>query len=266
MRDEIVVTVVEKLRQTLRKREDSANCLVRWSIGALRPMVHSARTVKTFLSDRDYRAVALLKAFHGRRLHQTTVVTSMDRYPGIFGACQEYFGVRDDLEILSYGCATGEEVITLREYFPSARIVGTEINPRCLAICRARQVDDRIAFIDSDADMIRREGPFDAIFCMAVLQRTPHAVEAQGVKSLAQTYPFEKFDAQVSAFDGWLRPGGLLIMHNTQYVFSDASVASRYAPLAQQPEPVRSGPRFDRNSTLIEGHVATPSVFVRQRT
>ncbi len=266
MEDDIVVSFVEKLRQTLRQREESANPLVRLSIGALRSVVHSARTVKVFLSDRDYRAVALLKALRGRKLHQTTVVTSMNRYPGIFGACQAYFEEREDLEILSYGCATGEEVITLREYFPSARIVGAEINPRCLAICRALQVDDRICFIDSDDELIRKEGPFDAIFCMAVLQRTPHAVEAQGVRSLAQTYPFQKFDAQLSAFDRLLRHGGLLVMHHTQYVFSDATVASRYAPLAEQPEPVWSGPRFDRNSALIEGQVATPSIFVRQRT
>lgn len=250
----------------MRKHEHSANPLVRSSIGGLRSAVRSARTVKTFLSDRDYRTVALLKAFRGRRLHQTTVVTWMDRYPAIFGACQIHFAGRDDLEILSYGCSTGEEVVTLRHYFPSARIVGAEINPRSLAACRARELDDRISFIDSDADLIRRAGPFDAIFCMAVLQRTPHAIEAQGVKDLARTYPFEKFDAQVSAFDRLLRHGGLLVMHNTQYLFSDASVASRYAPLANQPEPVCSGPRFDRNSALIEGQVATPSIFVRRGT
>lgn len=257
---------VEKLRQTLRQHEDSSNSLVRSSIRALRSVVRSARTAKTFLSDRDYRAVALLKAFRGRKLHQTTVVTSMDRYPGIFRACQTYFQGRQDLKILSYGCATGEEVITLRRYFPSAWIVGVEINPRSLAVCRARKVDDRISFIYSDDDLIEREGPFDAIFCMAVLQRTPHAVEAEGVESLAQTYPFEKFDTQVSAFDRLLGHGGLLVMHNTQYLISHTSVAWRYAPLAEQPEPECSGPRFDRNSALIKGRVATPSIFVRQRT
>ena len=208
--------------------------------------------------------MVLLKAFRGQELHQTTVVTWEDRYPDIFTRCREYFKKRDDLTILSYGCSTGEEVVTLRKYFPSARIVGAEINPRSLAICRARRVDDNISFIDSSDELIRRAGPFDVVFCMAVLQRLPHFVKAEGMKSLAELYPFEKFNTQVSAFDRVLRTGGLLVIHHTQYVFADASVASRYTPLADQPELGQDGPWFDRNSALIEGLVVTPSIWVKR--
>lgn len=47
----------------------------------------------------------------------------MDRYP----ACKNYFNGKQDLKILSYGCSTGEEVLTLRRYFPTAQIIGTDI-------------------------------------------------------------------------------------------------------------------------------------------
>jgi len=258
------VAFVERLRQTLRRHEDSTIPPVRWSIGALRSVVHSGRTAKTFLFDREYRTLVLLKAFRGRELHQTTVLTWEDRYPEIFGLCQAHLKKRRDLTILSFGCSTGEEVITLREYFPSARIVGAEINPRSLAICRARTVDDRIVFLESNAQSIEREGPYDVVFCLAVLQRTPHAVKDQGVKSLAQTYPFAMFDAQVSEFDRVLKDGGLLVLHHTQYMFTDASVAAGYAALDEQPKPELEWPRFDRNSQLIEGEVATPSIYVKR--
>ncbi len=108
----------------------------------------------------------------------------MDRYPRIFAACRDYFGGAPDLRILSYGCATGEEVLTLRRYFPAATIVGAEINEYCLAVARRHAVDDRIAFIESDSAAIRSRAPFDAIFCMAVLQRTPTLVAGRGIQDL----------------------------------------------------------------------------------
>ena len=41
---------------------------------------------------------------------------------------------------------------------------------------------------------INKNGKFDLIFCMAVLQRTPDKITRQGVKSLKKIYPFEKFE------------------------------------------------------------------------
>src|SRR5579872_7156733 len=70
--------------------------------------------------DPVYRSTLLLKLFNGRRLHQATVMTSMNRYPRAFSASRRYFGDRRDVRILSFGCATGEEVLTLRQYFPEA--------------------------------------------------------------------------------------------------------------------------------------------------
>ncbi|MEI4884199.1 class I SAM-dependent methyltransferase, partial [Klebsiella pneumoniae] len=84
-----------------------------------------------------------------------------------------YFSGQPEVRILSFGCSTGEEVLTLRRYFPHASIVGAELNRRSLTICERLNVDDRIQFTFSRHDLIARHGPFDAVFCMAVLQRGP---------------------------------------------------------------------------------------------
>ena len=215
------------------------------------------------MTNEDYRSARLLKLRYGDAVHQTTALTWMDRYPVLFRACRESLGDRASLRLLSYGCSTGEEVLTLRRYFPEAQIVGADINPRALARARQHQVDERIAFVRSKLRTIRSHGPYDAIFCMAVLQRTPHAVEAQNLSSLERLYPFARFDAQLSELDSLLKPGGLLIVHHTQYVFEHASIAGRYRPLAGVPKVPDEGPRFDRRSQLIDGPVETNTIFVK---
>jgi len=219
------------------------------------------RAARAFLTDGTSRSVTLLRWFRRRALHQTTVLTWMDRYPQVFSACRDYFGARPDLRILSFGCSTGEEVITLRSYFPSAWITGAEINPRSLAVCRKRAVDDRIAFVYSAADEIRKHGPFDAIFCMAVLQRTPHTVEGEGVTSLKDIYPFEKFDRQVSELDALLKVDGLLVVRHTQYRVRDATAGARYTPLDVPDLAMDRGPLFDRKSNLMPGAAHEGAVY-----
>ena len=172
----------------------------------------------------------------------------MDRYPRIFAACRDYFAGASDLRVLSYGCATGEEVLTLRRYFPGAIIVGAEINAHCLAVARKLAVDDRIAFIESDSAAIRSRAPFDVIFCMAVLQRTPMQVTARGIQDLKGIYPFEKFDAKVTELDSWLKQGGLLVIHYSQYAVSRATVGPNYEPLLTARHIVDDSPKFDRES------------------
>lgn len=259
------MTLLVKLRKTLRAQKQSRNFLVHGTVGLLYIVFRFALTVKASATSDILREAVLLRIFHNRRIHQTTTLTKMDRYPIIFGACRSYFGESGNLQILSYGCSTGEEVLTLRSYFPSARIVGSEINPKCLKLCRERKVDDRIVFLDADPSRLLGESPFDAIFCMAVLQRTPHTVMADGIRNLSRIYPFEKFNAQVTELDRLLKREGLFVIHHTQYLFTDASVAGKYSAWEGAPKPTSDGPRFDLRSNLIAGTVLTPSVYLKIR-
>ena len=171
-----------------------------------------------FLTDSSYRAVLFMQLFNSKNVHQTTPLTGMNRYPEIFSACQNYLKNKKNLKILSFGCSTGEEVLTLRQYFPDAEIVGVEINKRSLKICQKHAVDKRVRFLYSTEKNIRRYGPYDAIFCMAVLQRRPHDIAAKGIENLSKIYPFEKFEQQINQLDDHLNNEGLLILHMSPYL------------------------------------------------
>ena len=221
---------------------------------------HPLRALGRLISDADYRALATLRVLASRRLHQTTVFTAWDRYPEIFRLSQTFLAERERPRILSFGCATGEEVLTLRSYFPSAEIVGAEINAANLAVCRSLTTDAGIRFIKSGDRDVGRHAPFDAIFCMAVLQRTPHLVRERGIADISPIYPFEKFDRQVRVFDRTLKLGGLLAIEHSQYRLEESSVAGLYRPLrcASGADIVM---RFDRSGRLLDRAVSSGSVF-----
>lgn len=244
------------LREALRRCRNSKNPLLRHTTGFI-AAVYRAVTAP------EYRAILKLRLLQPGEIHQTTVLTGMDRYPAVFAICRDYFASTPDLRILSYGCATGEEVLTLRRYFPTALIVGAEINRHSLSVARSRPVDDRIVFIESEAALIRPYAPFDAIFCMAVLQRTPMHVAEAGIRDLKRLYPFEKFEAKVMELDAWLKKDGLLIAHNSQYSLADAAIGSKYTPLDSARHILNPGPRFDRQSLRCD--VPAHSIFVKLR-
>lgn len=218
-----------------------------------------------FCSDGAYRSTALLQLFRPGDLHQTTCLTRLDRYPRIFSVCREYLRGRPDLRILSYGCATGQEVLTLRRYFPEAFIAGVEINRHSLAVAKRRKADDRMVFLEPDGERIRAMGPFDAVFCMAVLQRQSTHVEREGTMSLKKIYPYEKFDDKVTELDSWLKTNGLMIVHYSQYLFTESSVALRYRQLPAARHIADTTIRFDRNSQRLGESPPGSSVFIKIR-
>lgn len=258
------MSLLPRIKRALQTRRNAANPLIRFGVSSIYAARDLAAATKQFFADPKYRSLVLLKVLNPG-VHQTTVVTWMNRYPAIFTSCRAYFGSQSDVRILSYGCSTGEEVLTLREYFPSAFITGAEINPRSLAICRKLQVDGRIAFVHSDRKTIRDHGSYDAIFCMAVLQRTPHLIEQMGVESLKKIYPFEKFDRQISELDAVLNVNGLLVIHHAHYLLADAEVAARYQPLEGVDQEVSRGPKFGKDSARLPEVVTTGSIFIKRR-
>jgi hypothetical protein len=248
--------ILSRLKQVLRTGRYSGNGLARRLVAAIDLAILLARAV----TSRERLAVLRLRWLKPGQVHQTTPLTWMDRYPETFAACRDLVGADSAVRILSFGCSPGEEVLTLRRYFPNAFIVGADITPRNLAPCRKLKVDDRITFVPSDRATLGTYAPFDLILCMAVLQRTPQLVRDQGLQSLKELYPFEKFDRQVTELDSLLRSGGLLVIDNAQYLFTDASVAGKYEAVAGI-RSVNEEPRFDRNSVRLERAGNVDTVF-----
>jgi cyclopropane fatty-acyl-phospholipid synthase-like methyltransferase len=199
------------------------------------------------------RAMLWTRLAHRRDLHQTTAQTSINRYPQLFDlALRLAPGAR---RILSFGCSTGEELIALRQRFPSAAIIGAEINPRSRRMAARAVAEDPGSHVVAH-DAIR--GSFDAIFALAVLQRLPVTVEETGMADLSHHYPFARFDAAVTALAQRLETGGLLCVFHCHYRVEDSAAATMLDAIPESPP--LEGRLFGPDGRLL-GHVDGRSIF-----
>ena len=260
-------TILHHTKEWIQKRRYSNSFFVRLAS----EIIYHAGTlvcgVKGILTNKQRREIFFIKLFKSGRVHQTTPVTSLNRFPVIFTACKNYFDGKKDIKILSFGCSTGEEVITLRHYFPNATIVGAEINQYSLEICQKRKLDDKMIFIDSTDRNIRNNGPYDAIFCMAVFQRTPQLITQKGIKSLKRIYPFEKFDKQIRFLDECVKQNGLMVVHFSQYDFMDTSVFAKYDIWGDYNQNLYGDHSaiFDKDSQLVVNKQNRYSIFIKKQ-
>ncbi|MBY0283126.1 MAG: class I SAM-dependent methyltransferase [Sphingomonas sp.] len=213
------------------------------------------------LYDRRARSELITRWTRKNAVHQSNTVTWLDRYPQLFAAAQTELSENTAPAILSFGCSSGEEVVSLRRYFPSARLVGAEINAVQLAACMHLAADPQMTFIRSTPAAIAELGPYDAIFCMAVLQRLPHEVERRGIRNIAKRYPFARFSDEVKFLADQLRPGGLLVTDHCQYRVEDVDAPLR--PVVNATLSLAKGPRFDPSGEMIAPQPVVARMFRR---
>lgn len=252
------------LGKVVRRLKASGHPLVSRGAGAFQRAYAAALDGFDIARDPMRRSFLPLRLLNPERLHQAGGDTAMDRFPAIFAACRRYLGDGPDLNLLSFGCSTGEEVLTLRRYFPSATLTGAEINRRSLAICRSLPSDDRIHFVSSELEHLRARGPYHAIFALAVLQRHAVRVARDRPVSLKGVYPFERFDAQITDFSSLLRPSGLLVIHAKMYPLSEASAAADFVPLEPGCDQGPDGPKYDRHSIRFAHPPPGGSIFIKK--
>jgi hypothetical protein len=207
----------------------------------LRRKGRAARVRRAFWA-RLYEEVMLLRGaegwarlstriFHAREIHQTAPFTWLDRYPELFDLTAKL--APGATRILSFGCSTGEELVSLRGRFPKAEIVGAEINARSRAIARDRVAGDARTTVVAAQDI---HGSFDLVFALSVLQRDPRGIASLvDAKHLAARYPFARFDEGVRVVAARVRPGGLLCVTNSLYRVEDSSAAGELEPIDESP-------------------------------
>ena len=181
--------------------------------------------------------------------------TRPDRYPWLFQFAATCIGSRPDLRILSFGCSRGEEVFSLRKYFPSAALAGIDINPRNIARCRARARAEHPTNMTFQVAATTEGEPtssYDAIFCLAVLVNGD--LTTSGAERCDPRLHFERFERMVGDFARCLKPGGLLVLHTTNFRFCDTAVAQEFAVVFEaDPQHLAPDVLFDRNNRLMSG-------------
>jgi len=187
--------------------------------------------------------------------YQTYSYTRPDRYPWLFEFAAARLGSRRPLSILSFGCSRGDEVFSLRGYFPSAALKGIDINPRNIARCLARVRAARspnMTFAVAASTAGEPTSSYDAIFCLAVL--VSGDLTTSGAQRCDPVLSFERFDELVADFARCLKPGGLLVLHTTNFRFCDTAAAVEFEVVLEA-DPAHLAPDvlFDRNNRLMPG-------------
>lgn len=187
--------------------------------------------------------------------------TLRDRYPDIFNFVQSQLGAANKVKILSYGRSTGDEVFSLRQYFPNATIKGIDINLANIAVCRRRlkqSPDADIAFAAARSTDAEPSGSHDAIFCMAVLRHG--SLGLPGVTRCDHLLRFEDFARAVADFKRCLKPGGLLIVRYSNFRLSDAPAGRAFETILQLPTGART-PLFGPDDRLLPDCEYPDTVF-----
>jgi SAM-dependent methyltransferase len=186
---------------------------------------------------------------------QPYTYTLPDRYPWLFGFAATRIGSRANPRILSFGCSRGEEVFSLRRYFPSAVLKGIDISARNIARCRARARAVAAADVTFEAaatTAAEATGSYDAIFCLAVLCNGD--LTTSKAQRCDPVLHFESFDRMVGDFARCLKPGGLLVLHTTNFRFCDTAIAADFDVVYEaDPKYLALDVLFDRNNQLMSG-------------
>jgi hypothetical protein len=190
------------------------------------------RLVRVLLRNKYWRSQLFLRLARPDNLFQPYFDTCPDRYPEIFQFVREQLGDGPDLRLLSFGCATGEEVFSLRRYFRAAEVRGLDINRLHIAVCgwRRRAVGDRrMSFAVAGSLQHEATGSYDAVFCMAVLRHGD--LSWSGTQRCDHRITFDAFERTVGDLARCVKDGGLLIIQHSNFRFCDAAPAAHFQSL-----------------------------------
>lgn len=248
------MTVKEKIKELKHSRFIVNRLLFR--------LIQQVWKLSYIFTDGSYRYGILTRIRYGSRYHQQVTFTTQNRYPLVFQACADYLATVANPRILSFGCSTGEELISIGAYIPGAQIMGIDINHWCLRQCQKRNKNPRFSFHHRFSKEFEISSGFDAIFCMAVFQRTENRTNSDN--SLAQGFLFEQFEAEVAYLDKKLKNGGLFIIDQADFSFTDTVCAKNYDPIPFEKNLLeRHRPLFDRNNQKVGETQSFNRVFAK---
>jgi len=226
--------------------------------------VRAARKLWRLAVDRPYRHLMWLYLWRPKAAFQPFNDTRANRYPRIFSFVQSELGADSEVKILSYGCSTGEEAFSLRDYFPRAAISGIDINGGNIAVCRRRLKEMRdvaMSFETASSTEAEPAAAYDAIFAMAVLRHG--SLGEPGVTRCDHLIRFEEFAQTVADFKRCLKPGGLLVIRHSNFRLCDAPTGAAFETIlrVKVPDTAKKTPLFGPDNRLMSGAEYPDTVF-----
>lgn len=220
-----------------------------------------------YLVSPSYRSVCRLEGDRPDNLFQPYPTTQINRYPRIFSYVSERLSNTATPRLLSFGCSTGEEVFTLRQYFPFSEVVGIDINPYNISVCRKRlkrSGDTRILFKLAGSTEAEKESVYDAIFCMAVLRHGK--LGASDAKHCDHLIRFSDFERTLTDLCRCLKPGGYLIIRHSNFRFSDTEIASGFEAVLcfENEQPQAATPLYDPENRRLDNSIYGEVVFQKK--
>jgi hypothetical protein len=204
-----------------------------------------------------------LKKANKLGFHQISDTTEANRYPEIFSYVSTITAeptanlAFSKKSILSFGCSSGEECHTLRNYFSDAHITGYDIFEKNVIQAIKCNTDKNMDFYSKWEAL--QGTHFDIVFAMTVLCRSPHTYNK---KDCSGIYTFAQFEKQIALLDTLLNENGLLVIYNANFLFTDTETAASYKPL-KIPDYTDSGvvPKFSKSNKLLADQSYAFTVF-----
>ena len=226
---------------------------------ALRALGH----VRRFVLNPRIRSENLTRLLHRQAHIQGATFSQPNRYPELFAFCSSALASNPHPTILSFGCATGEEAFSLAKVLPSATIIGVDINRWCLAQARKKNRNPRIQFLHALDPKFAALAPCDAIFAMAVFQRSENRTHTAPVAH--PSFPFAKFEQEIARLDAKLKPGGLFFIDHADFRFEDTHAAAHYTALTfPGSQYTHDRPLFGPDNRLIATRYTAHRTFQKQ--
>ena len=217
------------------------------------------RLGRALLSPR-HRAIERLKN-GGDGAFQPWPTTAPDRYPEVFDFLAERLSDIDAPAVLSYGCASGEEVEALARRMPHARITGLDPNAHAIAQARLRVDLPNVTFTLADRpDPAKR---YDAILAMAVFRDGRLNKSTDTLPYCSAILPFARVEAGIERLVAVLIPGGWLALANSHFDFEDMETAHRFEPALPMGDKLGTGPLYGPDN-FLKGTASRPALLYRK--
>jgi hypothetical protein len=157
---------------------------------------------------------------------------SDDRYPAIFLDLKDLLSGEKDpdgspdmhrasLKLLSFGCGSGEPR-TMRKYFPEAHVDGVDADRSLIASNNGNNSDKMLRYHESTSSL--QPGSYDAVLALSVLC-------SPNEKSFL---PYESFVNSMTLIDQFVKPGGYIVLYNSNYPFYEFAESHRYESVADR--------------------------------